>query len=189
LAARLATVATKCAADLLLTGDDLSAMIPAIAEGRRAHDNLRRFLHYALSAGIAEVIIMLTGPVFGFSLPLQAGQILWVNLLTHGLPGVAMGSEPAAANVLARPPRPPREQLLDAGMARDVGVLGVVIAAASLVAGGCARSEDRPWQSTIFITLAFAQLVVALALRPRQTAGQRLQVSRSVTLGRTVTGR
>jgi Ca2+-transporting ATPase len=154
LAARLATVATKCAADLVLTGDDLSAMIPAIAEGRRAHDNLRRFLHYALSGGIAEVIIMLTGPVFGFSLPLQAGQILWVNLLTHGLPGVAMGSEPAAANVLARPPRPPREQLLDAGMARDVGVLGVVIAAASLVAGGYAAPRidhgrapsSSPWR-------------------------------------------
>jgi Ca2+-transporting ATPase len=167
------TEVAKRAADLVLTGDDLSAMIPAIAEGRRAYDNLRRFLHYALSGGIAEVIIMLAGPVFGFSLPLQAGQILWVNLLTHGLPGVAMGSEPAAANVLARPPRSPREQLLDAGMARRVGVLGVVIAAASLVAGGYARSEGRPWQSTIFIALAFAQLVVALALRPRQTAGQR----------------
>ena len=167
------TEVAKRAADLVLTGDDLSAMIPAIAEGRRAYDNLRRFLHYALSGGIAEVIIMLAGPLFGFSLPLQAGQILWVNLLTHGLPGVAMGSEPAAANVLARPPRSPEEQLLDAGTARRVGVLGVVIAAASLAAGGYARSEGRPWQSTIFIALAFAQLVVALALRPRRAAAQR----------------
>jgi len=167
------TEVAKRAADLVLTGDDLSAMIPAIAEGRRAYDNLRRFLHYALSGGIAEVIIMLAGPLFGFSLPLQAGQILWVNLLTHGLPGVAMGSEPAAANVLARPPRSPQEQLLDAGTARRVGVLGVVIAAASLAAGGYARSEGRPWQSTIFIALAFAQLVVALALRPRRAAAQR----------------
>src|SRR5206468_584567 len=87
-----ATEVARQAADLVLTGDDLGAMIPAIREGRRAYDNLRRFLHYALSGGVAEVLIMLLGPLAGFAVPLQAGQILWVNLLTHGLPGVAIGN-------------------------------------------------------------------------------------------------
>ncbi|MDQ2749688.1 MAG: cation-transporting P-type ATPase [Actinomycetota bacterium] len=170
------TEVAKQAADLVLTGDDLPSMVLAIGEGRRAYDNLRRFLHYALAGGTAEVLIMIFGPLAGFALPLQAGQILWVNLLTHGLPGVAMGNEPAEADVLARPPRPRNQQLLDGATARRVGVLGAVIAAASLLAGWYAHEVDRPWQSTIFVALTLSQLIVALALRPRPTGeagGQR----------------
>jgi Ca2+-transporting ATPase len=170
---RRGTEVAKRAADLVLTEDDLSAMVPAIAEGRRVYDNLRRFLHYALSGGVAEVLIMLFGPLFGFAVPLQAGQILWVNLLTHGLPGVAMGSEPATGDVLTRRPRPPGEQLLDFATVRRLSVLATVIAAASLLAGAYARHAHRPWQSTIFVALAFAQLAVALALRPRHQASER----------------
>jgi len=162
------TEVAKQAAAIVLTGDNLGAMVPAIAEGRRAYDNLRRFLHYALSGGFAEVAIMLLGPVFGFALPLQAGQILWVNLLTHGLPGVAMGNEVAAPDVLNRPPRPPQEQLLDRATVRRVAVLGGVIAAVSLLAGAVSRSLDGPWQSGVFVTLTIAQLAAALGLRPRR---------------------
>jgi Ca2+-transporting ATPase len=104
---RRGTEVAKRAVDLVLTEDDLSAMVPAIAEGRRVYDNLRRFLHYALSGGVAEVLIMLFGPLFGFAVPLQAGQILWVNLLTHGLPGVAMGSEPPSRGMRIGPGRAP----------------------------------------------------------------------------------
>jgi P-type Ca2+ transporter type 2C len=150
------TEVAKQAAGIVLTDDDLSAMVPAIGEGRRAYDNLRRFLHYALSGGFAEVLIMLFGPAMGFALPLQAGQIFWVNLLTHGLPGVAMGNEPAAPDVLTRPPCRAREQLLDARTARRVGVLGGVIALVCLLVGTFARGHRPPWQSSIFLTLAFA---------------------------------
>ncbi len=158
------TEVAKQAADIILVDDDLSAMVPAIAEGRRAYDNLRRFLHYALSGGVAEVLIMLLGPAVGFAVPLQAGQILWVNLLTHGLPGVAIGNETASADVLVRPPRPAHQQLLDAPTARRVGVLAAVIAAVSLLAGANARHVGSHWQSTVFLTLTFSQLAVALAL-------------------------
>jgi P-type Ca2+ transporter type 2C len=167
------TEVAKQAADLVLTGDDLSAMVLAIGEGRRAYDNLRRFLHYALAGGLAEVLIMVFGPLAGFALPLQAGQILWVNLLTHGLPGVAMGNEPAEADVLSRPPRPRNEQLLDGPIARRVAALAAVIAAASLLAGLYAHHAQRPWQSTIFVALTLSQLMVALALRPRPNRSQR----------------
>jgi len=170
---RTGTEVAKQAADLVLTGDDLSSMVLAIGEGRRAYDNLRRFLHYALAGGVAEVLIMILGPLAGFALPLQAGQILWVNLLTHGLPGVAMGNEPAEADVLRRPPRPRNEQLLDGPIAHRVVALGAVIAAASLLAGLYAHHAQRPWQSTIFVSLTLGQLLVALALRPRRASGQR----------------
>jgi Ca2+-transporting ATPase len=164
-----ATEVARQAADIVLTTDDLSPLVRAIAEGRRAFDNVRRFLHYALGGGVAEVLIMLVGPLFGFAVPLQAGQILWVNLLTHGLPGVAMGNEPAARDVLDRPPRPPGERMLDARTARDVGMLAAVVAATCLVVGGVTRALDRPWQSSVFVTLTLAQLGVALALRPPGT--------------------
>jgi Ca2+-transporting ATPase len=164
---RRGTQVARQAADLVLTDDDLSAMVPAIGEGRRAYDNLRRFLHYALGGGVAEVLIMLFGPLLGFPVPLQSGQILWVNLLTHGLPGVAIGSEPAAADVFSRPPRPPREQLLDGRTAGRVAVLGIGIAIVCTLAATYAKLTDRPWQSVLFLSLAACQLAAALALRPQ----------------------
>ena len=162
-----ATEVARQAASIVLTRDDLGAMVSAIREGRRMYDNLRRFLHYALSGGFAEILVMLAGPALGFAVPLQAGQLLWVNLLTHGLPGVAMGNETAAANVLHRSPRSPREQLLDRATARRVAILGLAIATACLLAGAYARHTGHPWQSIVFVTLAFAQLGAAIALRPR----------------------
>src|SRR6185503_6829352 len=87
------TEVAKQAADVVLTSDDLGSMVLGIGEGRRVADNIGRFLRYGLSGGVAEVLVMLLGPAIGITIPLQAGQILWVNLLTHGLPGVAMGTE------------------------------------------------------------------------------------------------
>jgi Ca2+-transporting ATPase len=160
------TEVARQAADLVLTGDDLGAMVTAVAEGRRAYDNLRRFLHYAMSGGLAEILVMLAGPAIGLSVPLGPGQILWVNLLTHGLPGVAIGNEPARADVLHRPPRPPREGLVDAVLARRIALLGSVIAASTLGAALWAHADGRPWRAYAFVTLTFAQLGAALALRP-----------------------
>lgn len=164
---RRATEVARQAAGLVLTTDDLSAMVPAIAEGRRVYDNLRRFLHYALSGGLAEVLVMLAGALTGFPVPLQAGQLLWVNLLTHGLPGVAIGNEPAAADALSRPPRSPRDRLLDGPLGSRVLLLGSVIGGGCLAVGAVVRDWGGPWQSAIFLTLGVAQLAVALALRPK----------------------
>ena len=161
-----ATEVARQAAGIVLTRDDLGAMVSALREGRRMYDNLRRFLHYALSGGLAEIVVMLAGPAFGFAVPLQAGQLLWVNLLTHGLPGVAMGNEAAASDVLRRPPRPPAEQLLDRSTLRRVAVLGTTIALACLGAAAFARHTGHPWQSVVFLTLGLSQLAAALALRP-----------------------
>ena len=164
-----ATEVARQAASIVLTTDDLGAMVSAIREGRRMYGNLRRFLHYALSGGLAEIVVMLAGPPLGMPVPLQAGQLLWVNLLTHGLPGVAMGNEPAAGDVLRRPPRRPTEQLLDARTGRRVGVLGATIAGTCLAAGGWAHHAGHPWQSVVFMTLALSQLASAMTLRPRNS--------------------
>jgi P-type Ca2+ transporter type 2C len=89
------TEVARQAADLVLTDDNLATVVTAVREGRRIYDNIRRFLRYALAGGVAEIVVMLAGPFLGLSIPLLPAQILWVNLLTHGLPGVALGAEPA----------------------------------------------------------------------------------------------
>jgi Ca2+-transporting ATPase len=157
------TEVAKQAADVVLTNDDLGSMVLGIGEGRRVADNIGRFLRYGLSGGVAEVLVMLLGPAIGITIPLQAGQILWVNLLTHGLPGVAMGTEQAAPDVLTRGPRPAGQPLLTRSMLRQLAVLASGIAGVSLAAGALAGNTP---QSAIFLSLIVAQLAVALALRP-----------------------
>lgn len=159
------------AADLVLVDDDLSTVATAIGEGRRIYANIRRFLRYALSGGLAEIAVMLLGPLFGLAVPLLPAQILWVNLLTHGVPGVALGAEPAEPGLLRRPPRSPQESVLGAGLGRDVLLTGGLIAAVVLGAGVLAARWDRPWQSVVFVVLGLAQLGVALAVRAPRTGG------------------
>jgi P-type Ca2+ transporter type 2C len=78
-----------------------------VAEGRRIYANIRRFLAYALSGGLAEVLVVLLGPLLGLPVPLLPARILWITMLAHGLPGVALGAEPAEAGTIRRPPRRP----------------------------------------------------------------------------------
>ncbi|MBO4208768.1 cation-translocating P-type ATPase [Micromonospora echinofusca] len=165
------TEVARQAADLVLVDDNLGTVAAAIGEGRRIYDNIRRFLRYALAGGVAEVAVMLLGPLFGLPVPLLPAQILWVNLLTHGLPGVALGAEPAEEGTLRRPPRSPQESVLGAGLARDILLTGGLIAAVVLAAGVVAARFDRPWQSMVFVVLGLAQLGVALAVRAPRPAG------------------
>ncbi|MBD0694966.1 ATPase [Streptomyces sp. CBMA123] len=164
---RRGTEVARQAADLVLADDELATVVGAVAEGRRVYDNIRRFLVYGLAGGAAEILVMLAGPLFGLALPLRAGQILWINLLTHGLTGVAMGAEPLSPGAMARPPRPPRQHILGSGVWQRVLLLGVVAAAASLGAALWAHGGERPWQSVLFLALLAAQLGVVLGLRER----------------------
>ncbi len=159
------TEVARQAADLVLVDDNLDTVTAAIAEGRRVYDNIRRFLRYALSGGAAELLVMLIGPAVGMPVPLLPGQILWINLLTHGLPGVALGAEPAEPDVLRRPPRPPDQQVLGDGLLRGVVITGILLAAGSLTVGVLAMGAGWPWQSMVFVTLGLSQLGVALAVR------------------------
>jgi len=114
---------------------------------------------------------MLAGPLLGMPLALLPGQLLWINLLTHGIPGVALGAEPADAGVLRRPPRSPQESILGDGLLGSVLAGGLCVAAVVLAAGVVAHRADRPWQSVMFLVLGLAQLGVALAVRARPAPG------------------
>ncbi|WP_175482626.1 cation-translocating P-type ATPase [Actinokineospora iranica] len=162
------TEVARQAADLVLTDDNLRTVAGAIEEGRRIHANVRTFLRYALAGGAAEIAVMLLGPLLGLAVPLLPAQILWINLVTHGLPGVAIGAEPANPGLMRRPPRPPGESILN-GLWWRVGWTGALIAAATLAVGWWAADTGRPWQSMVFVCLGLAQLGVAVALRARGT--------------------
>ncbi|MEF2524748.1 MULTISPECIES: cation-translocating P-type ATPase [Streptomyces] len=161
------TEVARQAADLVLTDDRLATVVAAVEEGRRVYDNIRRFLVYAMAGGAAEILVMLIGPLLGLPLPLRAGQILWINLLTHGLTGVAMGAEPVSPQAMRRPPRPPGQHILAAGVWQRLLVLAAAVTAVSLLAGIAARDLGLPWQSVLFLALLGAQLGVALGLRAR----------------------
>jgi P-type Ca2+ transporter type 2C len=159
------TEVAQQAADLILTDDNLGTVAAAIEEGRRIYANVRTFLRYALSGGVAEVLVMLFGPLLGMPLPLLPAQILWVNMLTHGLPGVALGAEPASRGIMRAAPRSPQEFVLGGGLWQRVAWTGALIGAITLGVGAWAQATGRPWQSLVFVCLGLAQLGIAMALR------------------------
>ncbi|MFC8494071.1 cation-translocating P-type ATPase [Streptomyces sp. NPDC057235] len=161
------TEVARQAADLVLTDDELSTVVAAVEEGRRVYDNIRRFLVYGMAGGAAEILVMLAGPLLGLPLPLRAGQILWINLLTHGLTGVAMGAEPTAPGAMQRPPRPPDQHILGDGAWQRLLLLATAVTAAALGAGLLAHALDLAWQSVLFLALLSAQLGAVLGLRER----------------------
>ncbi|MET7336136.1 cation-transporting P-type ATPase [Nonomuraea sp. NPDC005650] len=161
------TEVARQAADLVLADDNLDTVVAAVEEGRRVYANIRRFLVYGLSGGAAEIAVMLLGPFAGLALPLLPAQILWINLLTHGLPGVALGGEPAIPGAMADPPRPPSQSILGAGLWQRLIRIAVVLTAVTLGVAVWAHQTGRPWQSMAFFALGATQLGVALGSRTR----------------------
>jgi Ca2+-transporting ATPase len=159
------TEVARQAADLVLADDNLHTVVVAVEEGRRIYANIRTFLRYGLAGGMAEVAVMLVGPFVGMPLPLLPAQILWINMLTHGLPGVAFGAEPVDPAVMDRPPGSPQQAILGGRLLRAVAVTGAMIAACAAAAGLWADARAAHVQTAVFLTLGLAQLSVAWALR------------------------
>ena len=178
-AGRSGTEVARQAADLVLLDDDLSTVVAAVEEGRRIFANLRAFLLYAVSGGLAEVGVMLLGPLVGLALPLLPSQILWVNLLTHGLTGVAFSTEPSDPASMRDPPLPRSASLLDRRHLRLLAVAAGAVTAASLAA---ALLVDGSSRTAAFLALGLGQLGVALAVRGRHVRWW-ARSSRSLTLG------
>ncbi len=159
------TEVARQAADLVLVDDNLHTLVTAVAEGRRINANIRTFLRYGLAGGFAEVLVLLAAPFVGLAMPLTPAMILWVNMVTHGLPGVAFGSEPLDPELMRRPPPSPSRPVLDRSLVRQIGVAGVVLAVVSLASGLWAHAQGAHVGTATFMTLGLGQLVVALALR------------------------
>ncbi len=161
------TDVSKEAADMVLLDDNFATIVAAVEEGRRIYDNIRKFIKYTLTSNAGEIWVMLIGPFVGLGLPLMPLQILWVNLVTDGLPGLALTVEPVERNTMKRKPYHPNENIFGRGLARDIIWIGLLMGLTSLAVGmwGIAYGTSGEWQTMVFTTLTLAQMGNAFATR------------------------
>jgi Ca2+-transporting ATPase len=162
------TDVAKEASALVLQDDNFATIVSAVAEGRRIYDNLRRFVRYQLTTNSAEVWTLFLAPFLGLPVPLLPVQILWINLVTDGLPGLALAVEPAERDVMRRPPRPVTEGIFARGLGVHVLWVGLLMAALALAVQAWfvdAGATQARWQTLVFTTLCFVQLGHVLAVR------------------------
>lgn len=162
------TDVSKEVADMILLDDNFATIVKAVREGRRIYDNIRKFILYVLSCNLSEILIIFFSPILGFAIPLLPIHILWINLVTDGLPGLALVAEPAEKNVMDRPPRPPKESLFAGKLLPRIFLSGAVMTVAGLVVLWWLSLEGydvKTQQTAVFTTLCFVQLGNALSVR------------------------
>ncbi|MEH6758661.1 MAG: cation-translocating P-type ATPase [Parasphingorhabdus sp.] len=154
------------AADLILLDDNFASIVYAVREGRRVFDNIRKFIRYVLACNLAEVLTIFIAPLLGLPLPLLPLQILWINLVTDGLPGLALAAEKAEPDVMERPPIPPVDGIFDRNMWFHIWIFGGFMASVTIAAQyGALAAGNENWQTMVFTILTFLQLGQALAVR------------------------
>ncbi len=154
------------AASLVLLDDNFATIVAAVREGRRIYDNIRKFVRYAMTGNAAEVLTLALAPMFGLPLPLLPIHILWVNLVTDGLPGLALAAEPAERGIMRRPPRAPNESLFAHGMGWQILLGGGLLAALCLgLQHWAIQGGDAHWQTMVFTVLTLGQMALVLAIR------------------------
>jgi len=154
------------AADMVLLDDRFSTIVVAVREGRRIYDDIRKFIRYTMTSNSGEIWLVFLAPFLGMPVPLLPIHILWVNLVTDGLPGLALAEEPAEKGVMQRPPRPPTESVFARGLGTHVIWVGLLIGALSLGTQAWALEQDvAQWQTMVFTVLVFSQLVHSMAIR------------------------
>jgi len=160
------TDVARGAADMILLNDDFSTIIKAVAAGRRIYDNIRKFIKYTMSSNSGEIWTLLMAPILGMPMPLLPIHILWINLITDGLPGLAFSAEPAEKNVMQKAPRKQQESIFANGMWQHILWVGILIGALCLGTLHWALLQKLDyWQTMVFTVLVFAQLFQSLAVR------------------------
>jgi Ca2+-transporting ATPase len=161
------TDVSKEAADMVLLDDNFATIVAAVEEGRTIYDNIRKFIKYTLSSNTGELLLVLVAPFLGMPLPLLPLQILWVNLVTDGLPGVALAEEPSERGVMERSPFHPQEGVFSRGIGAQIIWIGALVGLISLGMGYAFWRMDPtgPWRTMVFTTLVLAQMGNALAIR------------------------
>lgn len=163
------TDVAKEASDMVLLDDNFATIVAAVEEGRVIYDNLIRFVKFSLGGNLGKVLVMLCTPLLGMPIALTPLQLLWLNLLTDGLMGLGLGTEPPEADTMNRAPRSPNSALLSKKDIAYISWSGVLIAIITLGMGilyfDPTNPEDLRWQTMIFATLGFAQIGNAFGLR------------------------
>ncbi len=160
------------ASDMVLLDDHFATIVAAVEEGRVIYDNIRKFTRYILSTNTGELLTVLFAMLLGLPLPLLPIQILWLNLVSDGLPALALGVEPPERAIMARPPRPPQESLFVGGMGSHILWTGALMAAGTVAVFAWAhRTHDLAHGRTMaFLTLTVLQMGHVLAIRSERDA-------------------
>ncbi|MGK7951476.1 MAG: cation-translocating P-type ATPase [Xenococcaceae cyanobacterium] len=166
------TDVSKEASDMVLLDDNFATIVAATEEGRVVYSNIRRFIKYILGSNVGEVIVIAAAPILGLpDVPLTPLQILWMNLVTDGLPALALAVEPAEPNIMSRPPIAPQESVFAKGLGAYIIRIGIIFALITIAlmvwAYNAGQASDHPesWKTMVFTSLCIAQMGHALAVR------------------------
>ena len=170
------TDVAKESAEMILADDNFATIVSAVEEGRVVYDNIRKFVAYMLTANAAEVLVLFLGIVLGLPIPLLPVHILWINLVTDGLPALALGFEPAERDIMDRKPRPRNEGMFGDGLGRRIVLVGSLMAVCCFAAfcwclfrspdGHDAGTVERA-RTILFLSLSLSQLFYVLGIRSR----------------------
>ncbi len=171
------------AAHMILLDDNFATIVSAVGEGRRIFDNVRKFIRYTLTSNSGEIWTIFLAPFLGLPIPLLPIHILWINLVTDGLPGLALAVEPAEHGIMERPPRPPRESVFAHGMWQHIVVIGLLMGGVSLFTQAWAYyTGSAHWQTMVFTVLALSQMGHVLAIRSERDSLFRQGLSSNLPL-------
>jgi P-type Ca2+ transporter type 2C len=169
------TDVSKEASDMVLLDDNFSSIVAAVEEGRIVYTNIRRFIKYILGSNIGEILTIAAAPLIGLGgVPLSPLQILWMNLVTDGIPAVALALEPGEPDVMQRPPFQPSESIFARGLGAYIIRIGLVFGIVTISLMGWAfdrthavdySGDPDTWKTIVFTTLCIAQMGHALAVR------------------------
>jgi P-type Ca2+ transporter type 2C len=160
------TDVSKEAAHMILLDDNFATIVKAVKEGRKIFDNIRKFIKYLLTTNSGEIWTLFLGPVLGLPVPLLPIHILWINLVTDGLPALALSVEPEEGDVMKRPPRHPKESIFAHGLGFHAVWVGLLMGAVVLsVQAWTIQAGSGHWQTMVFTVLCLSQLGHALAIR------------------------
>ena len=163
------TDVTKEASSMILMDDNFASIVAAVEEGRIIYDNIRKFIRYLLSCNVGEILTMIWTSVLGLPLPLLPIQILWVNLVTDGLPAMALGIDPPDENVMNRRPRGKNENVFSQGLGNKIIYRGVIISlvtlAAFIIVNIYGQSNLEMARTAAFATLVMSQLLFVFECR------------------------
>lgn len=162
------TDVTKEASAMVLADDNFSTIVAAVEEGRGIYDNIRKFIRYLLSCNVGEVLVMFMAVLAGLPLPLLPIQILWMNLVTDGLPAMALGIDPVEKGIMSRPPRDPREGVFSGGLGWRIIGTGIIFAVGTLgvfMLGWQGDGSLDLARTMAFNTLVFFQLFFVFSCR------------------------
>lgn len=160
------TDVSKEAADMILLDDNFATIVKSVKQGRRIFDNIRKFIKYTMTSNLGEIWTIFLAPFLGLPIPLLPIHILWINLVTDGLPGLALASEPAEKGIMERPPRHPKESIFADGLGTHIIWVGLLMGAVTIATQAMAiNAGNDKWQTMVFTVLCFSQMGHVFAIR------------------------